>query len=140
MGSIDKALLSRGKLTRIAKSELLTLQMYKVFLKLASFLPKIVRIRCTHKTKWRSFAVSLHKKTPSENSGGIFDLEALVEWNWPEAHAAGRADCGQEGGESSYYDLHCDLNETLFHSLHPLSMVPELVEGLITAALLGILG
>ena len=40
---------------------------------------------------------------------------SLVEWERSEAEATGGAEGGQKGGERSYYDLHCDLDETLLH-------------------------
>ena len=42
-----------------------------------------------------------------------FDLEGAV------AHAARRCDGRQEGCESSYYNLHRNLNETLLHVSPP---------------------
>ena len=42
-----------------------------------------------------------------------FDLEGAV------AHAARRCDGRQEGRESSYYNLYCDLNDALFHASPP---------------------
>ena len=41
----------------------------------------------------------------------------LVEYNRPMPKARSGRDGRQEGRECSYYDLHCNLNNTLFHFL-----------------------
>ncbi len=40
-----------------------------------------------------------------------------LEYNRPKPHARSGRDGRQEGRERSYYDLHCYLNNTLFHFL-----------------------
>ena len=40
-----------------------------------------------------------------------------LEYNRPVPHARSGRDGRQEGRECSYYDLHCNLNNTLFHFL-----------------------
>ena len=40
-----------------------------------------------------------------------------LEYNRPVPHARSGRNRRQEGRERSYYDLHCNLNNTLFHFL-----------------------
>ena len=41
----------------------------------------------------------------------------VLEGDGPHAHATRGRDRRQEGGECSYYNLHCNLNKTLLHTL-----------------------
>ena len=47
----------------------------------------------------------------------------LLKRDWSEAHTTCGGNGRQEGGECSYYDLHCNLNDALLHRLHLLSVV-----------------
>ena len=44
-----------------------------------------------------------------------------LEGDGSAAHARCGRDRRQEGGERSYYNLHCNLNKTLLHTLPPFS-------------------
>ena len=45
----------------------------------------------------------------------------VLEGDGSAAHATRGRDRRQEGGERSYYNLHCNLNKTLLHTLPPFS-------------------
>ena len=54
-----------------------------------------------------------HKKEPANFHCQLHSLEG----DGSVAHATRGRDRRQEGGECSYYNLHCNLNKTLLHTL-----------------------
>ena len=62
------------------------------------------------------------KKTSESIFSEVFALitvALLIEWERSVTHTRRGCDGCQEGCESGYYDLHRDLNETLFHTSPP---------------------
>ena len=49
----------------------------------------------------------------------LIPVALLIEWERPVTHARRGRDGREEGCESGYYDLHRDLNDTLFHASPP---------------------
>ena len=76
---------------------------------------------CTKVPATSQFCVAYYKKKASEHSfSEVFAMipaSQLVEYNRAVPKARSGRDGRQEGRECSYYDLHCYLNNTLFHFL-----------------------
>ena len=67
---------------------------------------------------FRSFLIlannSAKKKRPAECDTASLNC---LEYDWAMPHTRSRRNGRQEGRECSYYNLHCNLNNTLFHFL-----------------------
>ena len=76
---------------------------------------------CTKVPATSQFCVAYYKKKASEHSfSEVFAMipaSQLVEYDRAVPKARSGRDGRQEGRECSYYDLHCNLNNTLFHFL-----------------------
>ena len=76
---------------------------------------------CTKVPATSQFCVAYYKKKASEHSfSEVFAMipaSQLVEYDRAVPHARSGRNGRQEGRECSYYDLHCNLNNTLFHLL-----------------------
>ena len=76
---------------------------------------------CTKVPATSQFCVAYYKKKASEHSfSEVFAMipaSQLVECNRPVPKARSRRNRRQKCRECSYYHLHCNLNNTLFHFL-----------------------
>ena len=53
----------------------------------------------------------------------MIPVSLLIEWERSVTHTRRGCDGREEGCECGYYDLHRDLNETLFHASPPFRLV-----------------